>query len=571
MITFFVRFFRNNIHGTRLLWQKLIVLLISNQYNCVILIKYRIRSNMYKLLLFFLSLSSFVVAVAQTVEKQLIMVLPDTSAAILNNADISFASGDQFCYFVRADSLIYDMHTKTDQYGPFKHDGGGGWFHLFYNEKEKAQYIKGSTNAEVYGPIDGTVKYVSTSEKSSLAYTVSAHDSITYFINGKRIAVTDSSTIIDRWCAFNDNGDKLYALRQGKLNYLYFNDKLIDSSHYYYQNLNLDNNSNYSYLLGYYEIKDSKCNCCTFNRLAHVPQNVLIPMQPTIRQGWSMDDTLYHYGNGHNIKYRADSFFVGQTSRTATMLAKGSSIFGYTHSNHWGYIYSSDTTKVKISMNGKRQTLPYEKILLPCIDSMGHYATFGRRGYYMYKNIDGIETKEPLSKHGVRAVPVSIDVKGNTICYYETEDSVYVYENDHLFKSCAVGQFEFMLRYFFTWQYVEDQVPPLLVINGAAYIVYNNTISPALLKPNARTNDRYFDIGDVICSLCNESGYYMLQKTGEQQYDLLVNNRRISLPSEISFEGPLWDKLTFNFQLKANEFVFYGIEGKSIYKYKIAL
>lgn len=518
----------------------------------------------------FLFFSSFPLQ-AQQVDKQFILTLPDTTTTQLQKAALSFGAGGDFCLYYRGRPYLLVTETKT--YGPFKRRDDRMFASLVYNEKGKDQYLTHLGGGPIYGPYDGTVTHTGYGNMGAMAYTVAYKGNVDYFINGAKVATTDSSIYMGEWCTFSRNGNNMYTTKKGAWNYLFINGKLHDSSQLYYSLLKIDEKNNYCYALGNFEAGD-----CKWRRFIALPRKgpkVFSPVMEYDRLLWSEDDSIRYYGNDNGIVYSGSSIRAAeQTNLGFELISEGKSTLAY----HSGLRQISDSATwepatTSICINGVKHDLPYSEIIMPRIDSSGHFALFGRRGYYLYVNVNGIEGKEPLSKYGVRATPVSIDAFGNYICYYPTEDSVYVYENNILFRKCALEEFQLVGDTYGIWFNVPRKVLPILCIDTISYIVYKNTLSPPLLQIKAAAAPRSgtFNAGEVIYSDINEFGYWLLQKTDDGKYGLIINQRKIPLPPGISFEGPLYDHLRFNFRLTATTFIFYTKEGSNIYRYKIAL
>lgn len=538
---------------------------------------------MYRHILYLLfPILSCIAVHAQNYEKKFILTLPDTSKDVLLFFSFTLGPGDKYAYFYEnynnKDSCV--LVTNERKYGPLRkqripiREGV-----ILYDVKNTTYYIVGGNKSTIYGPYD-SIEGCSNSA-GHVAYTIPIGDSLMYYINGRHIATAERFGFLDsirnrwqNWCVFNAKGNFLYTIKKGKWNYLYVNGKLLDSSAHYYNQLWIDEDNNYYYQVGKFDREAGY----RFIPYPHPPQEVCLIPQSQFLTNWILtydnNDTLHYFGNANGKDFfnplpfdkPIDSFLVG-------VLTYGKTIFGYQLSaRQTDYRHAPVYAPKRICINGNCKDLPYQEISLPCIDSYGNYALFGLRDYYMYKNINGVEHNKPLSKHGVRAKPLSIDVRGNTVCYYETDDSVYVYENDSLFRQCAVWQFE-QDETTRIWQneWLNEKLP-VFHLGANTYVVYNNHISPPLLR-ETRTpyGDSVMSVGHFIYAKVNEHGYWILQKTGTLQYDLVINNRKVQLPPGISFEGSMFGALARNFRYTGKEFIFYTQHGADIYRYNLKL
>lgn len=489
---------------------------------------------------------------AQSIDKKILASLPDTSACRLQKLELN-VHGDKFCYYYR--EAPYILTTECGVYGPFDKQDRRFSSTVFYNEAGKQQYIKPGFGAGVYGPYDGEIRSECDNRVGDIAYNVLVNDSIRYYINGILIATIHEDVVdcLSGWCDFSDYGNVIYTIITGEWNYLYVNHKLLDSSKTYYTRLEIGDGNNYRYVMGEYTIGKVGCRG-SLVPTSHKPQHIFSPM-PGRPMYFSYDDMLHYYGNDNGVEdihHRPYDI----KDQNWDISCKGTTVFAYTDGRiRNAHVYAQDTLPTRVCINGDCYNLPYSEIVTTDIDSYGNYALIGMRDFYLYKNVNGIEQKEPLSKHGVRAVPISLDVHGNTICYYETDDSVYIYQNDKLFRSCTIEQF--------------NATP--LTINDSAYFIHNNEFSPPLLALADRYERGVFNIGAFIYDWHKDYGYWLIQKTGDDNYRMLINNKEIPIPSNLTLGPPLLMNLTFYYKLTAKDFTFYGLEGKNLCRYKVKL
>ncbi len=540
----------------------------------------------HKLSLALLLLFSLPATFARQVEKKLVFTMPGIPDDKLTSVIISFDAYGNYCYYTHNGEEVSGLVlTNTHSYGPFKKNDSHKGPVIFYNEKDKDQYIIGKHSGRMCGPIDGEIdvtSYPFQVREDNFNFIVSRGDSFGYYINGSLIATTNGFPCTNNWCVYSDKGHALYTIKSGRLNYLYLDEKPIDSAADDYAWLEVDDAGNYRYALGRQVSYISGCG--TLEKFTPYPrsrQKTFAPMTIQSREYTGVNyDSIYVYQNG------AGGTFLSSVNRTQWNKARRTVItsqgnpknnLGYDPFTGWRDAVKD--TSVRIYVNDKPVNLRYTAIFLPCIDSLGNYALFGQRGYYMYRNINGVEQEQPLSEHGVRAKPISIDALGNTICYYQTDDSVYVYENDSMFGKCALAQFKLVRQDEIIPIYREegdmrDHEPSLLsgfCLDSICYLVYRNTISPPMRAFENYHSGEARIAGDIIYSDITKDGFCVLQKTGNRKYSLLVNNRLIPFPPDADFDTQMWFTLTQSFSFTGNEFVFYSKEGSAIYQYKMKL
>ncbi len=538
--------------------------------------------QLYKLLLASVIFFSFPAAIAQQAEKKLVLTFPDSLAKKLENIDITIDTYDNYCYYNLNREGVVVTNLRT--FGPFQNNDYRSGVVIYYSIKDRAQYIKGKNNTMMYGPFEGHIELTSRSHfyEDYFHFIVFRGNSFDHYINGYHIATTDSFPCTDDWCVVSNNGNVLYTIKKNRLNYLYLNYKLIDSTQDDYDWMHVDDDGDFCYTLGVHKVDPTKwLNQGEFIPYPPIKQKVFRQVAIDEQERYQYQDSIYLYQNNPS------GFGLHAVNRTqwkreirAVITAHGRRKYSLSYIPAIGVSNpSSDTDNAAalIYVNDTPVKLPYTHIFLPCIDSLGNYALFGQRGYFMYRNVNGKEHVEPLSQHGVRAKPISIDAKGNTICSYETDDSVYVYENNRLFGKCAIAQYTLpqmsnivplpSLRH-----YLKGKPPELsfFCLDTACYVVYRNAISPPLLKFETHLSGERI-AGHILYADYNTHGYCLLQKTGDHSYSLMVNNRNIPIPPGADLDTPLWYVLSQNFLFTGKEFIFYSKEGNNIYRYKMRL
>ncbi len=441
------------------------------------------------ILLFF---SCLPVAYAQSTTRELFLTLPDRLHVDTPYTELlmSFDTLGNFCMYkspLRGEPVI----TNKGTYGPFQHQADFNPT-IFYNIKGKDQYIKCRNSPLMYGPVDGDISHVPIiSAPDGVAYTVVAGDSVRYFVNDNHVATTGCEPGNRLWCTFSGNGHVLYTICRGRRNYLYLNYRLVDSSVYIYGGLAVDDENSYRYSLG-------SARNSSYTPRPHDAQKVFGPVaaHSSVFAGYA--DTLYYYGNGNGAAYRieSDSLYRDMPERQKIVAPGGGNNFlRYTPvPGYGGFARTPAPKETTINVNGKILTMPYSEIYYPAIDGHGNYALFGLRDYYLYANINGVEQPQPLSRHGVRATPLSIDAQGNTICCYKTDDSVFVYQNDYLVNKCAAAQFNTLRAEQLIMQpWLEKMIDlSALSVDTSCYILYKNRLSSPILPPTVHTQLGYF-------------------------------------------------------------------------------
>ncbi len=215
----------------------------------------------------------------------------------------------------------------------------------------------------------------------------------------------------------------------------------------------------------------------------------------------------------------------------------------------------------------------YAKVEYPTTDSAGNCSYFGLRNYYLYLVTNGIEQKSPLSKYGVRAKPLSTSGNGDYWCLYKTDDTSYIYHNEHLVVKNANSKIRLLGTDDIIRHYYKQNTSQLFGFcnDNTCYVVYKNAISPPIPELPQRGSDT-LRLGTVMCSGFNEHGYWLIQKIEYKKYQLLINNKVFSLTNQIIDET---DRTIYILQnncfLTEREFIFYGQQRDCFYQYKVSI
>src|SRR5579871_2749465 len=114
---------------------------------------------LHRSLFAFLLLLSISEAIAQQVQKKFVFTLPDTSAEKMGHLKVDINADGTYCYYNWNSGG--KVVTNSGIYGPFEKSDDRYGTVLFYNEKDKQQYIMGRHSATMYGPIDGDIDITS--------------------------------------------------------------------------------------------------------------------------------------------------------------------------------------------------------------------------------------------------------------------------------------------------------------------------------------------------------------------------------------------------------------------------
>jgi hypothetical protein len=186
----------------------------------------------------------------------------------------------------------------------------------------------------------------------------------------------------------------------------------------------------------------------------------------------------------------------------------------------------------------------------------------------IYRNINGTERKIPFfNKKGPHRLQyLSVDASGESVYYIETPDSVFVYRNDALMCSPASRS------RFLVWDAsVLPQAHPEgteyfqgINIDGATYIIYNNTIS----RPLPMVYPEYDRVaepkkGSIVAGDISSKGFFIIENTSPGNYLLNINNKEYR---ELSGISRIFGESCY---FTSNAIIFYGTKGNAFYQFKV--
>ena len=505
------------------------------------------------------------------------LILSDGPDSLFLKAEVkSLDREGNYCFQVKREDSSW-FYTGNDTLGPFKYIGsvftsGGSmaFTRPFRSPGDKPWYYKNYDGSRVFGPVTGTNKrFMTGNTRQNLAVTITNNDSAYYYINGKLISKTPLNEAnkfeVENadWCSFSENGNVIYYTKQDDLYYLYVNGKQVDTSYARYYELRINNKG--QYICGEGRKPKQKVGKYDFMFFTHANDVVLGP----VRTVWNCDlkeNGAYFYSgddNGTDYIVINDHLHKNLDSITnITLLDRKNSLF-----------YCKEYETPKINVNGNFYALPFREIYYPSLDQQGNFAFFGIQDYYLYKYVNGTLHPEPITKYGVRPVPLYISPEGSTLVYYRTEDSTYIYRDEHLLFPPIANTSHFLIKDY------NDVLPHdytkrksgngsslfYLELDSIGYFVYNGVFSKAMIKAYPQSYFRHKLLGEIVAGQFNDHGFYFIQKTGENKFLININN---TFYQEIDGIEQI---LLKNFYFDEKSLVFYGIKDRSFYQYTFNL
>lgn len=510
---------------------------------------------------------------AQTLTKELIFS-SGTDSLPFPAPVIQFDREGNYCYELEQDELYY-LVTNRGSYGPFPFIGytvgpnGGIRYTRGYSDPEdKLWYYKNADGAAVYGPVRGEMEgYFTGTADQSVGLTVRFRDSLYYFVDDRLTAVVSDSLSSeighDDWGWLAADGNFLNQEKQGDQYLLLGNDSLvIDRSEDDFYQLRINNKGNYCYAKGRAPTADEPYDRYLF--FLHTQDTVFGP----VRTAWEthLKENGGYYFSGFDV--RSDYLLINDTlfrdvDDVADLTLLDPSNFLFT--------YSRDDRRY-VNVNGNSYALNYEEVFYPTLDTAGNFALYGLRDYYLYRFVNGEEIPAPITNYGVRPTPWYISPTGASLHVFKTDDSTYVSQDDHLLfppfsnrEPFSIQPFEDILYSSFTSGGAANRHSLLyLEIDSTGYVVFDGQLSRPML-PRVEGSWSAVAIGQIVSGALNDTGFFIIQKTGAHQWLININNRyyqEIENVDQVFRESCYFDD---------RGLVFYGSEGGEVYRYNISL
>jgi len=529
--------------------------------------------------LFFICITSFV-AYPQNVTERIILTAESNEAAKNLYYSIGLNQSGDYGFVILKDKSEYFV-SGTDTVGPFPVHSHINSVHFSTKVRSSYMieldsttnrefYIKNEHNPRYYGKYYGEVIDFEQYDPDFVVI-VKTDDTINVFFNDNLLAKLDykKKERFDPYFDFVHGGGSIaYKIRKNGKEYIYCNNKLIDSTDGEVRSFAINEKGDYIFSARFTDSVESEEKSFSY---IHTRDTMVGPLPGyhsvyINRDGGTVSSSTE---NGKDVYLINGKYFEFENSRKDNE-RKDEKISFRDSANFIQEVNTADG--LKINAKGNIMNVNYEKIFMPCIDSDGNYSLFGLRNYYLYKFTNGIEDTVPLSKYGVRAFPLYISPDGKlTYCHYNNEDSIYVYLNDSVLFQTVNSENNFytiLAQEFFDYnhrnpKYICNDLI-YLEADSTGYLLYKGNLSEPF---NGAYGNRYPSFKGMIISgeLTNE-GFYVIQDAGNKSISVDLNNEYYAKLENIDlilerrvFFGN--DNLVF-YALRGNQIIRYGINEK---------
>lgn len=508
---------------------------------------------------------------SQTISKRLILT-DSKESYLINSSQKCFDKEGNYCFKIKQDGKEYFV-TNKDKVGGVKFIGSmfstGGdisYTNSYSDAEDKPWYYKNSRGVKVLGPVTGKLEnYITTGTREHVAIVTRYGDSLYHYVNGNlvarnlRAAINKSYSSDYDWCAFSENGNSIYCVRKDSSYCLFVNGKLIDKSSESFTGLHINDNGDYIYAEG--RMPAVKTKGYDYMYFIHTKDTVLGPVR-TVWESALTDNGAYYYSGDDN----GPEYIV-----VNNILQKGiEKVSKVMLPDRRNYLYQFSRDKEQhINVNGKAYSCP--SILQPGINKKGDFSFYGIIDYYLYKFINGKRVEQPVTNYGVRARPLYISPEGESTHYFETDDSIYLYQDENLLFQPISKHTNFVVqpyKEFLRNLYGNDKSSNFnslfyMEYGSNAFWVFNGLFSKPMLpaKPHSYADDIN---GEIVAGELNENGFFSIQKISKK-FVINVNNKVYTEVTDVDdiFQGTCF--------FDGRELVFYGVKGLSIYQFKLSL
>lgn len=508
---------------------------------------------------------------SQTLTERLIV--EDTPDSLFQKAyNVAFNKEGEYCFIVEKGDQSYAF-TSHDTIGPFnkmnkEYSLSPG--SLFYSkdrdsDPEMPFYYKHKYGTEVYGPIAGSISQFDGNKHGDFCLITFLQDTLHFYINGQEtFKCSRQKLTIGGYNGFLFSSNGQHYICYNYINTipgdttskiknpckLYVDGTVIDSSSSF-NNIYINDNEHFIYSKYQPDKSISK-----YMISIHKSDTSFSEYFESTKLFNALESGAYYF-SGRDL----DKYYILINDHLYRALSHVDDILLLDKDNYF-FTYKKDK-KTWINVNSKSYLLDFVKILMPTMDSSGNFALYGLKNYYLYKYVNGEKTSEPLSKYGVRAKPLYISPTGESLHYYETHDSTYLYRDDELiFPPISNDSFTVHKYYDFlviNGDYTKGHSLFYFKYGEKAYWVYDGVISRPITPYPEKTHNWYKrNRGDFT-----DKGFYTIQQTDEKQYQVIINNK-----TYVTIEGI--DKIVGeNRFFDGTSLTFYVIKNNAYYQYVI--
>ena len=490
-----------------------------------------------------------------------------TDFILINAEKLSFDQKGNYLFQVKKNNGSCFI-SNTDTIGPLKNTSTTystrGNLTYGYDDKKFLYYLN-PNDCKVYGPVKGKIETGYTNHSYDyIIVTILNGDSLYYYANGELINTKhktkgNSPMMLNDWVTFSSD-KKIYVTDQKGQWSVISGDKIIATSENTLSQPAMNDSGDYLFVEG---MKPKQPSRYSYQFFIHTKDTILGPVRTVWSYKLNADGSWYYTGDDDGPDYIAINNKLYKdidTIENIILLDKDNYFFTYkkkgkTFYNHNGGEYEH---VFKYATNFK-------------IDREGNLSFYYIKDYFLYKVLNGRIVPQPITNYGVRPFPIFLSATGTSFHCFVTDDSMYLYKDDQLlFPPESVSEhFEVKdLTYEFPLGEKNNNHYPgkefeYFEWGDSGYIIYNETISRGMMPFVDGTYMKKRKAGEIVGGSVISTGFFVIQKIGEEKYFININNKIYKELNNISRLIP-----DFSFFSK-NKLVFYALQGKDFIQHTI--
>jgi hypothetical protein len=526
----------------------------------------------------------------QTLKERLI--LTDTNDSVLLKAkSANFDTNGQYLFVIKEDDKYYFL-SNSRTIGPlnYRSASSASRFTSFY-DRDGMYYVGASP--EAFGPIHGSDiasdRYSESENGQHLGVLSVLDPRIGVYIDGKLKTKVDTFTSSEirvnsvklppfeakkhsfefaDWIHFSNNGNCIFSMENDLLHRLYVNGSQIDSSPNEFYQSRINNAGDFVYAGGKRPLKPLKVGKREYDYMffIHSADSILGPVRTVWQCDLKENGGYYYSGDDNGTDYIA----INNTLYKDIESISNITILGRTK---YMFTYKRNGARF-INVNGNSYGIPFSEIHHAAADSNGNFACYGVKNYRLYKFINGVVQSNPITRYGVRAVPLYISPEGRSLHYFKTDDSTYLYEDEHLVLPAFSNSVTFSV------QEQDDILPDVhnirdkagngnnlfyIQVDTTGYFVLNGRLSRPMMAVAEKSYLPQANIGEVVLGKFDDNGFWVIQKIASDRFRININNEVYK-----ELDGAQ-EVLKSNAYFDGKKMIFYAIKGMSYYQYTLRL
>ncbi len=325
-------------------------------------------------------------------------------------------------------------NTDTIKMVDFPREKGMKWGSVFYGQSTDLKYliVRNTKANKIYQYKGNELASCITGKFSNhLACITLSDDSVYRYIENRLIEQKPKAykdfvyTLDDDWCRFSDSGNYIYTIEKStNCIDIYVNDSLVHQCLYKVHHKSINDKGDFIFSEG--RLQSSNDTLHNFTFYLHHNESVYGPVRTCHRESLNNNGSFYFWGHNLEKQYLVvNNEFYREIDRVDNVNLS---------CDHYFFTYVKDSVHYQ-NFDGKIIEIPHDHLFGLTLDKYGNYSYFIEMPQHYAKVTNGkIKPLTPFAPLE-NLHPLDITADGNSVHYYENEDSLYLYFNNTLIKS----------------------------------------------------------------------------------------------------------------------------------------